>query len=246
MGMSSLRNDLIVLYTRNKLFGIDESEYLDFKYIYNVEEDELIITGYSSYDERVVIDGVFDSIGSNAFTYDELKEVVLHKNIKTIYASSFITSGLEKINLENVKYIGDSAFAFTNLSGDLDLSNCEILGSDAFLYTYIENIKFGHFIHISKNAFAGVYNLIKLDLNNVYLESMALSESSIKKVVVNNSCLMEENACALATNLEEFEAKELEYLSKHCFYLSVNIKRIYLPKLIQIGENLDIERFIVY
>lgn len=242
----SLREYLITLYLRNIALGIEESEYNNYKYVYNADADELVITEYISNDERVVIDGAFDSIGSCCFSYDELKEVVLHKNIKNIYEACFLSSGLEKINLENVRHIGNSAFALTNLDGDLDLRCCETLGSDAFLYTNVKNIKFGNFIHICKTAFSGAYDLTDVYFKNVYFEERALAESKIKKVVIENSCLMENNACAMATELEIFEAKELESLSKQCFYLDFNLKRIYCPKLKYLGDNYEIERFIVY
>lgn len=227
----NLRKELIDIYTRNSLFGI-ESIYKDFKYIYDVLEDELLITEYIGSNSVVYIDECFDGIEKLAFTMDEVNEVILSQNLKKIYDEAFVTSGLSKINLENVKYIGDNAFAYTKLFGSMDLSSCEYLGSGAFTLTYVDGFKFGNFIHISKEAFFLMYNLSELNFNEVYLERYALTESLVKKVSVSGYILMEDRACCSATELESFDAYYLEHLFDECFLNCGKLKYTNFPNLI--------------
>lgn len=227
----SLRKELIDNYTRNSIFG-EESIYKDFVYSYDVEQDYLILNKYLGSDSKLYIDDCFDAIGSNFVNSDELEEVVLSKSIKEIYASAFVTSGLEKINLENVKYIGENAFAHTNLKGGIDLSFCELLERDSFAFTNIDEIKFGKFIHISKRAFSYIYTLKELIFNDVYLETEALTESYVKNVKVSGYILMEDKACLYAIYLESFDAVNLEHLQKDCFLGCKRLKYINFPGLL--------------
>ena len=76
-----------------------------------------------------------ESIGKNAFALcKELESVTLGEGLKGIAEGAFqYCDKLNSINLENVAYIGDSAFAEDNIL-TLDLSSATYIGKYAFCY----------------------------------------------------------------------------------------------------------------
>lgn len=91
--------------------------------------------------EIVEVPKQFDTIGISAFECCyKLKEVILHKNVKKISARSFKDCiNLEYISgISNVRYLGDLAFSYSKLSGDINIEVLDYLGAECFKETSID------------------------------------------------------------------------------------------------------------
>ena len=97
------------------------------------------------------------TIGDHAFSNcTSLKSITLPSTITEIEKYTFDKSGLEDINLTNIKVFGDGAFRESNLR-QIDLSNALQIGRSAFQdITTLVSVKFGEQIReIGDEAFSG-------------------------------------------------------------------------------------------
>lgn len=94
----------------------------------------------NEYIKKVIIPEGVTSIMRLAFANcDNLEEVVLPSTLETIEIAAFAnTDNLTKINLGNVKTIGEQAFWHSGVS-EIDLSSCTYI--DSFAFVYCRNLK---------------------------------------------------------------------------------------------------------
>ncbi|MDE6695601.1 MAG: leucine-rich repeat protein, partial [Muribaculaceae bacterium] len=117
--------------------------------------------------ELIVLPDFMTSIGSSAFeNCESLVQVKHNGKLTEIGASAFYNcKNLNNIDLSSTIRVGYSAFARTNIRGEVDFSTIDEFGDASFADTKISSIKFGTPSYIGKSAFAGTL-LKRLDLPN--------------------------------------------------------------------------------
>ncbi|MDE6679367.1 MAG: leucine-rich repeat protein, partial [Ruminococcus sp.] len=162
------------------------------------------------------------AIGFSAFTNATIKKIALPETIEYIEADAFYNCQfLEEINFpENLKYIGNSAFWYTNLK-DIKI-NCPelIIGRASFAQvspvTAEINAK-----SIGELAFSACNNLENLKLGNDIEEIKSNAFTNIKCTDI----VLPEN---------------LKYLGTEAFYRDSKPKKITIPKSVEIIGTLPL------
>ncbi len=98
------------------------TEITDDGYLYSVEDNGVVVTGYTGGETSVEIPQTIDGkqvveIGFEAFKNSNLKNVKIPFGVKKIGAFAFFGSPLESVEIpETVTFIGNNAFSYTNLT----------------------------------------------------------------------------------------------------------------------------------
>lgn len=136
------------------------------KIIYSKTNKSLVKALYSC-PERIEVPRGIERIESEAFRANlKIKEVVLPPETRFIGDSAFYCSGLEKINLENVREIGESAFCYSKLTS-VKLTCPTVNG---FMYCRLSSVILENTKTIADSAFFGNDMLTQIDLPEGLIE----------------------------------------------------------------------------
>lgn len=160
------------------------------------------------------------AIGSGAFSNTGIKELVLPKTTVRIGDNAFNGSAIININLENVKTIGEGAFASArNLEGELNISKVDTVKSAAFSGTNISSIFFSPALKVIGNyAFSG------------YKGNVLVFPENLEQIG--------NNAFYGSSNITEIELPEgMERIGSGAFYNCSKLKEVQIPtSILQIGN----------
>ena len=147
-----------------------------------------------------------------------VKEVVLPPSVKEIGEYAFADSGLEKINLENVEKIGNSAFNGCKSLKEIVLPpSVKEIGKQAFAHSGLEKISLKNIEKIGNYAFYRCENLKEVEL------------SSVKEIG---------EEAFLLSSLEKINLENVEKIGNSAFYRCESLKEIVLPPSVkEIGEE---------
>lgn len=210
-------------------------------------------------------------IGGNTFFDSGIEEITIPEGIKTIHVSTFegckqlktlhlptsvieieekafYHSGIEEISLENVRYIGERAFAGTNIKSanlkSLNLSLINLykkeLSKGVFSSCkYLESIILPNsIIDIKGYAFSGCKNLKQISLPESLktigegaFKGSGLIEIELPDCVtdIGNYAF---SSCEDLTKIDMSKVEELSYIRDYVFYECKNLKEILFPKKI--------------
>ena len=113
--------------------------------------------------KKIVLPKNLEYLGYNSFSFSNIEELVINGKITTISEEAFRSNKLKKINIpEGVQYIGESAFAWTEGEQTdiiVNLPNSLIgIGGWAFESIGVKVVNFGKNLkYIGENAFASNY-----------------------------------------------------------------------------------------
>lgn len=142
-------------------------------------------------------------IEEQAFNNTGLKEVLLPESLEFIGNEAFERNETKINYVDNLKYIGDYAFAGTYLSGTINIKNIEI-GNGAFINTKINKVIFDNDVSIIGSWFNGceLLNEIILPDSLEIIQKNAFRNAGFTELVFNKDILIEENAFSYMKNLK--------------------------------------------
>lgn len=131
---------------------------------YDVEYNEIVIDKFILPKNAKEISAETFNIFRGAIL--KVNTVVWPDNCDTIPACAFIDAKVSNlVNIDNVAYIGDSAFENSAISTISWPTNCNYIPSEAFLGSSIHEIlNIGHVVHISEKAFMDCKRLKEFDI----------------------------------------------------------------------------------
>ena len=189
-----------------------------------------------------------------------VKEVVLPPSVKEIGEYAFADSGLEKINLENVEKIGNSAFNGCKSLKEIVLPpSVKEIGKQAFAHSGLEKISLKNIEKIGDCAFNRCKNLKEAALSSVKeigedafknagLEKISLENvekigtsafigcKSLKEIVLPSVKEIRNYAFA-DSGLEKINLENVEKIGDHAFIGCKNLKEAALSSVKEIGEE---------
>ena len=189
-----------------------------------------------------------------------VKEVVLPPSVKEIGEYAFADSGLEKINLENVEKIGNSAFIGCENLKEVELSSVKEIGKQAFAHSGLEKINLENVEKIGDFAFYNCENLKEAELSSVKeIGEYAFANSGLEKINLENIEKIGNSAFIGCKNLKEIvlppsvkeigeeafadsglekiSLKNIEKIGDHAFIGCKNLKEAALSSVKEIGED---------
>lgn len=141
--------------------------------------------------ESVEIAEGFTTINSSAFAKcTNLKKVVLPQTLTSIGAKAFSTSGVEEIDLKNVKIFGSGAFEKCKSLKSVDLTSAEALAKTFYGCSSLESCKLGS-------------NLTSMSGN-------MFKDTSVKTIDIPASCVLPNNINLLWGTTSKLEAVNIE------------------------------------
>lgn len=140
----------------------------------------------NEYIEKVIIpEGITSIMRATFFNCSNLREVVLPESLTTIDYLAFANCNkLEKINLGNVKSIGDSSLWGTAIENP-DLSKCTYIDKYAFAYSQVKNLDLSRVGMIGGGAFAycrGLTSVVIPENTSLEYDTLYLSSSSPRNI----------------------------------------------------------------
>ncbi len=206
---------------------------------------------------------ISDEAFMNTKCFDASKTLNL-KNVTEIGDKAFLNSSITKIDFNKVKKIGANAFENSKISGELDFKSVEQIEDGAFKHcNYLTKTINGNISKIGKQAFYECsllesVNLSNPDLkeigdeafykckslNNINLESVETFGTSsfeecksLDNINLKNAVNIKARAfkdCTGMQNIGEFQ-REVR-VENHAFYGDINLLRVKLEKIIELGE----------
>ena len=206
---------------------------------------------------------ISDEAFMNTKCFDASKTLNL-KNVTEIGDKAFLNSSITKIDFNNVKKIGANAFENSKLFGELDFKNVEKIEDGAFKNCkYLTKTINGNISKIGKQSFYECSLLESVNLSNpdlkeigdqAFYKCIALSKINLESVETFGTSSFEEcksldninlkNAvnikarafkdCTGMQNIGEFQ-REVR-VENHAFYRNINLLRVKLEKIIELGE----------
>ena len=148
-----------------------------------------------------------------------LKEVVLPPSVKEIGEDAFKYSRLEKINLENIEKIGESAFSWCEHLKEVVLPpSIKEIGKGAFCYSGLEKINLENVEKVGESAFSWC--------------------ESLKEIVLPPSMKEIGKEAFYYSGLEKINLENVEKVGDYAFKGCKHLKEIVLPPSVkEIGEE---------
>ena len=167
-----------------------------------------------------------------------VKEVVLPPSVKEIGEYAFADSGLEKINLENVEKIGNSAFNGCKSLKEIVLPpSVKEIGKQAFAHSGLEKISLKNIEKIGNYAFYRCENLKEVELSSVKeIGEDAFGNSGLEKINLENVEKIGNYAFYNCENLKEVELSSVKEIGEEAFLLS-SLEKINLENVEKIGNS---------
>ncbi len=206
---------------------------------------------------------ISDEAFMNTKCFDASKTLNL-KNVTEIGKKAFLNSSITKIDFNKVKKIDEEAFANSELFDELDFKQVETIEDSAFSNCnhLIKGIN-GNISKIGNKAFYQCSSLKSINLSNsdlkeigdeafyqckklenINLESVETFGSSsfeecksLDNINLKNAVNIKARAfkdCAGMQNIGEFQ-REVR-VENHAFYGDINLQRVKLEKIIELGE----------
>ena len=206
---------------------------------------------------------ISDEAFMNTKCFDGSKTLNL-KNVTEIGEKAFLNSSITKIDFNKVKKIGKEAFANSELFDELDFKQVETIEDGAFSNCkhLIKGIN-GNISKIGNKAFYQCSSLKSINLSNpdlkeigdeafyqckklenINLESVETFGTSsfeecksLDNINLKNAVNIKARAfkdCAVMQNIGEFQ-REVR-IENHAFYGDINLLRVKLEKIIELGE----------
>ena len=206
---------------------------------------------------------ISDEAFMNTKCFDASKTLNL-KNVTEIGEKAFLNSSITKIDFNNVKKIGANAFENSKLFGELDFKNVEQIEDSAFKHcNYLTKTINGNISKIGKQAFyecsllesvnlsnpdlkeigdEAFYQCKKLEkINLEWVETFGTSSfeqcKSLDNINLKNAVNIKARAfkdCTGMQNISEFQ-REVR-VENHAFYGDINLLKVKLEKIIELGE----------
>ena len=137
---------------------IEREAFLDSTLSELVILSEEIEVGDSAFDgcnslNKLTFDGVFTDVGHGAFAGTHVSNLNISEKMMAVRDSAFANSEIKISDLTQFQYIGDSAFAYTDLDCALNLQGVKEIGMGAFYKTGIESVDVTGVKHIGAYAF---------------------------------------------------------------------------------------------
>lgn len=202
----------------------------------------------SGIEEITIPEGIKTIHGSTFEGCKQLKTLHLPTSVIEIGEKAFYYSGIEEISLENVRYIGEWAFAGTNIKSanlkslNLSLTNLyeKELSKGVFSSCkYLESIILPKsIIDIKGYAFSGCKNLKQISLpeslktiDEGAFKGSGLIEIELPKSMTNID-MYAFKSCKNLVKVDMSKVENLSYLQEQAFYECINLKEILFPKKI--------------
>ena len=214
-------------------------------YRYRNEIKEVIVENGITYISECAF-GPFDpSLYEKLSAYPNLTKLTLSSSVKSIGAYAFYKTGIEIISFsEGLEKIGESAFAYTSLSGDLVIpQTLNNIGSFSFVGTNITSVNLHEGMYIGGQSFAYINSLkeviIPKDIiyiltpssNSGLANAAFLSCESLEKVIIKGGGIVEiqysgshnkglgDNLFNGCTSLKEIiiDSRDIEYVDLATF-----------------------------
>ena len=206
---------------------------------------------------------ISDEAFMNTKCFDASKTLNL-KNVTEIGEKAFLNSSITKIDFNNVKKIGANAFENSKLFGELDFKNVEQIEDGAFKHCkYLTKTINGNISKIGKQSFYECSLLESVNLSNpdlkeigdeafyqckklekINLESVETFGTSsfeqcksLDNINLKNAVNIKARAfkdCTGMQNIGEFQ-REVR-VENHAFYGDINLIKVKLEKIIELGE----------
>ena len=139
---------------------------ITFESISNVKKIDKLAFAYCDKLSKIDLSYV-EQIDRNAFEYTNLKDVNLD-NIIYIGASAFLSTPIENIYLgDNLKSIGSMAFTYTKFEEITIPSNCKYIYEDAFYKSNVKKINILNKTNLSKESIEYIYSLENVEINMI-------------------------------------------------------------------------------
>ena len=167
-----------------------------------------------------------------------VKEVVLPPSVKEIGEYAFADSGLEKINLENVEKIGNSAFNGCKSLKEIVLPpSVKEIGKQAFAHSGLEKISLKNIEKIGNYAFYRCENLKEVELSSVKeIGEDAFENSGLEKINLENVEKIGDFAFYKCENLKEAELSSVKEIGEYAF-ADPGLEKINLENVEKIGNS---------
>ncbi len=144
----------------------DKLKEVTFENISNVKKIDKLAFAYCAKLSKIDLSYV-EQIDRNAFEWTNLKEVNLD-NIKFIGASAFLDTPIEEIHLgDNLKSIGSMAFTHTKFEEITIPSNCKYIYEDAFYKSSIKTINIYNINNLDDDSIDYIYSLEDVEINMI-------------------------------------------------------------------------------
>jgi len=218
----------------------------EFKKVYAIEK-------YDGNEKKVIVPSIYNEldvyeIGNNSFSKNEtIEEVVLPTSIGSIGSGVFsFCKNMKTINLDNVKYIDTSAFAYSGIEklilnniseiGMSAFSNCEKL-TEIVICGDIKEIKSSTFINCKKLKRVILPDTIEKIGDNAFSGCKKIEEIFIPSTAKISKYAFEKNVLNIVKSSSKSDNKkieyDLEYLLKETKKMNLNEIESYIKKLIK-------------
>lgn len=189
---------------------------------------------------KLTIEEGIKKIDDKAFKDVGLLETILPESLEYLGEEAFAYNETKINYVNNLKYIGDSAFVGTKLDGELYLKNIEY-GKHVFGYTNVSKVVFDDEIKIIPEAiFLDVIDLeeVVLPKGLEVIEKYAFRSTNIKSLTLINDIKVNDYAFAAIHNLTEvtFLGTNIE-LANHVFQNNINLNQVDFGNLVEINVN---------
>ncbi len=166
-------------------------------------------------------------IGASAFLKSGISDITLPEACTEIGDNAFSETKLSKVNLKNVRILGQGAFAGTLLSGIIDLSNVEDIPDGAFSNCDISGIIFSNRLKsIGSSAFNNNRNLKSIIIpdGTEFIGNSAFSECRSLTSIILPESLISIGAYAFPPEwtLKQPVENNIIYLGKVAYQLADN------------------------